>query len=254
MDLLDRAAVVTGGASGIGAATMAALRSAGARPVAWDLEPGGRDDVVVCDVTDPDQVESAMRDTIDRIGVPSLLVAAAGIGGFDEVATADLTAFRRIVDVNLVGPLLSVQAVVSAVRQAGLDGSIVCISSVNASIADRGMAAYCCSKAALDMLVRVAAAELGPDRIRVNAVAPGVTDTPLFSDRAGRIPGFVHGIASRTPLGGIGTAEDVAAAALAVPATDWVTGQSLVVDGGLSLQSPIDPYGAIRRPPPQPDS
>lgn len=245
MDLQGRGAVVTGGASGIGAAVMRALGEAGARPVAWDLAGPDGEEAITCDVTDPDSVVRAMRATEAQIGVPSVLVASAGIGGFAELCDVSLDDFRHILDVNLNGALLCLQQVARALRATGSEGSIVCISSVNARLADRGMGAYCCSKAALDMLVRVAAVELGPDGIRVNAIAPGITDTPLFSKSAGRIPGFIEALTARTPLGRLGTADEVADAVLAVLRTDWVTGQSIVADGGLSLHSPIDPSGQL---------
>jgi len=241
-NLGGRVAVVTGGMSGIGAAVVEHLIGAGAHPVAWDLAPGG----VHCDVTDPDAVAAALEETVRTAGTPSVLVTSAGIGGFGDVLGLDLDEWRHVFDVNVTGTLLCLQAVGGSMRDAGLDGSVVCITSVNARLADRGMAAYCCSKAAVDMLVRVAAAELGAHGIRVNALGPGVTDTPLFADSAGRLPALVDGIVERTALGRLGTADDVAEAAVALLGTSWVTGQTLLADGGLSLHSPIDVWGATR--------
>ena len=103
---------------------------------------------------------------------------------------------------------------------------------------------YCASKAALDMVVRVAAAEWGPDGVRVNAVAPGVTRTPMLGP-APTDSGWLAGVRDRTPLDRLGRAEDVAEAAVALHALAWVTGQVLDCDGGLGLASPIDSYGAM---------
>jgi NAD(P)-dependent dehydrogenase (short-subunit alcohol dehydrogenase family) len=104
------------------------------------------------------------------------------------------------------------------------------------------MGPYCASKAAADMVVRVAAVELGEHGIRVNAVAPGVTRTPMLPV-ADDTP-WLTGVRRRTALGRTGTAEEVAAAVLALHDLEWVTGAVLAADGGLSLHSPIDSYGA----------
>jgi len=106
------------------------------------------------------------------------------------------------------------------------------------------MGLYCASKAALDMIVRVAALEWAPT-VRVNAVAPGVTDTPMLPSIP-RDTGWLRGVADRTALDRLGTPDDIAAAALALHDLDWVTGQVLMCDGGLALRSPIDPLGGLR--------
>jgi NAD(P)-dependent dehydrogenase (short-subunit alcohol dehydrogenase family) len=93
-------------------------------------------------------------------------------------------------------------------------------------------------------LVRVAARELGPLGIRVNAVAPGTTDTPLFASTA-RLPGYAQQVADRTALGGVGTPEAVAEAIVSVLRLTWVTGQVVAADGGVSLWSPIDPVESM---------
>ncbi len=115
------------------------------------------------------------------------------------------------------------------------------------------MGAYCASKAALDMLVRVAAAEWGPSGIRVNAVAPGVTETPMLS-RAGQIPGWLDEVVHRTPLGRVGSPADVAQVALGVHGLDWVTGESIAADGGLRLFSPINSFETVERLRNRPDA
>ena len=108
------------------------------------------------------------------------------------------------------------------------------------------MGVYGASKAALSMLVKVAAEEWGPDGLRVNAVGPGVTNTPMLTGGApstGSHP-WLDGVVSRTSLGRLGEADDIARTILAVHAMEWVTGQVIECDGGLSLRSPIDAYGA----------
>jgi NAD(P)-dependent dehydrogenase (short-subunit alcohol dehydrogenase family) len=129
---------------------------------------------------------------------------------------------------------------------AGSGGSIVAVSSVSGTLADRDMGAYCVSKAGIDMLVRVAATEWGAYGIRVNAVGPGVTRTPMVA-QAEQLPGWVDGLIERTALGRLGEADDVAETIAAVLEMSWVTGQTVFADGGLALHSPIDAYGQLQR-------
>jgi NAD(P)-dependent dehydrogenase (short-subunit alcohol dehydrogenase family) len=123
-------------------------------------------------------------------------------------------------------------------------GSIVVTSSVSARLVDRSMGLYCASKAALDMVIKVSAVEWAPT-LRVNGVAPGVTDTPMLGP-ARRDGTWLTGVARRTALGRLGTADDIAESILGVHAMNWVTGQIIECDGGLGLRSPIDPLGPAR--------
>jgi NAD(P)-dependent dehydrogenase (short-subunit alcohol dehydrogenase family) len=138
------------------------------------------------------------------------------------------------------------RATARAMVDAGSGGSIVAVSSVSGTLADRDMGAYCVSKAGIDMLVRVAATEWGAYGIRVNAVGPGVTRTPMVA-QAEQLPGWVDGLTERTALGRLGEADDVAETIVAVLEMSWVTGQTVFADGGLALHSPIDAYGQVQR-------
>lgn len=241
MDLSGRVAIVTGGASGIGAATCRELAGRGVRTVAWDLQDGAE---VRCDVSDPDAVAAALERTVALAGLPTLVVACAGVGHSGLLTEVGADEFDRVLAVNLKGSWLVLAAAARALRAAGCGGAMVAVTSVSARLADRGMGVYCASKAGLEMLVKVAAQEWAADGIRVNAVGPGVTATPML----GRAPeaGATTGVVARTPLGRLGTAADVAEAIVALLALDWVTGQVLLADGGLSLHSPIDMPGAAR--------
>jgi NAD(P)-dependent dehydrogenase (short-subunit alcohol dehydrogenase family) len=146
----------------------------------------------------------------------------------------------RVVGSNAKGAWLAMRALAKPMLEDD-GGSIVATSSISGQLTDRSMGLYCVSKAALDMVVGVAALEWAP-KLRVNAVAPGVTDTPML----GPIPrdrGWLGGVADRTPLGRLGTPDDVAEAILAVHGMHWVTGQTITCDGGLSRHSPIEPLG-----------
>jgi NAD(P)-dependent dehydrogenase (short-subunit alcohol dehydrogenase family) len=234
--------VVTGGGSGIGRAVVARLRSAGDHVVVWDIENGDID----CDIADPDAVAAAIKTTVTEHGVPDRLVACAGIGAGETLLDQTLDAWRRVLDTNLTGTWLTMRAVAAAMIDAGQGGSMVAVSSISGTVADRAMGAYCVSKAGLDMLVRIAAAEWGTHRIRVNAVGPGVTRTPMLA-RPEQMPGWVEGLTERTPLGRLGEADDIAEAIVAVLEMSWVTGQTVFADGGLALHSPIDAFGQAQR-------
>jgi NAD(P)-dependent dehydrogenase (short-subunit alcohol dehydrogenase family) len=152
----------------------------------------------------------------------------------------------RVLGVNLTGSWLTVRAAAKAMVEAKTGGSIVVVTSISGTLVDRMMAAYCVSKAGADMLVKVAAAELGVHGIRVNGVGPGATRTPLLS-QAELLPGWVDGLNERTALGRLGEADDVAQAVVALLDLEWVTGQILFADGGLALHSPLDAFGQMQR-------
>jgi len=230
-------AVVVGGGSGIGAAVADRYRSAGTGVVVWDRTPGSD---IVCDISDPDQVDAAARATLDRVGVPAEVTVTAGIGHSGLLMEAEPSAWDRVVGINAKGVWLAMRSLAGAMAPAG-GGSIVAISSVSGRLADQTMGLYCASKAALDMVVKVAAIEWAP-AVRVNAVAPGVTDTPMLGP-APRDGSWLTGVAHRTALGRLGRPDDLAEAVLAVHGMRWVTGQIITCDGGLALHSPIDPGG-----------
>ncbi len=226
----------------MGAALASLLRDHGVTTVVWDVA-GGAD--IECDVSDAAAVDGALAATIERHGVPTIVTTCAAIGDGATLLRADPAAWDRLFSINVKGTWLVLRAAARALIEREASGSLLAFSSISGRLSDRGMGAYCASKAAVDMLVRVAAAEWGARGIRVNAVAPGVTDTPMLSGAA-RIPGWLDSVTGRTPLGRIGDPFDVARAALAVHQLDWVTGESIAVDGGLRLHSPIDSYGASR--------
>ncbi len=239
MELQNRVAVVTGGASGIGAAVVEQLRAAEAVPVVWDIAAGAE---VPCDVSDPAAIGAALRRTLELAGPPSVLVTCAGVGSLAPVMEVSVAEWDRVQNVNLRGTMLCLQAVAKEMVGRELDGAMVCISSVSARIVDPGMSAYSASKAGIEALVRTAATELGSSGIRLNCVAPGVTDTPMLRPNF-ELRGFEERVYERTPLQRLGTPDDIAQAVLALLATDWVTGQVLDADGGLGLYSPMDAAG-----------
>ena len=236
-------AVVVGGASGFGAAVAARQRSDGATVLVWDVkEPCD----IACDVADPATIESAATSTVDRVGLPTVVTVCVGIGHSGLLLDVDPDEWDRVMAVNVRGPWLVMRALARRMIDSGVAGSIVATSSVSAHLVDRNMGAYCASKAALNMTVRVAAAEWASSGVRVNAVGPGVTDTPMLGgapvDR-----GWLAKVAERTAMGSIGSPDAVAEAIVALHGLPWVTGQVLDADGGLGLHSPIDSYAEVIR-------
>jgi NAD(P)-dependent dehydrogenase (short-subunit alcohol dehydrogenase family) len=239
-----KSAVVVGGSSGIGAAVVDLYRAQGTSVLVWDI--AGKPDVE-CDVADPKSVERAVTETLGLAGVPSELTVTAGVGHVGMLLDVPVEEWDRVLAVNTRGPLLVMRALARAALDASEPASFIATSSVSARLVDRSMGTYCASKAALSMLVKVAASEWAPYGIRVNAVGPGVTQTPMLGEApTGR--GWWGAVEDRTPLGRLGQPGDIAEAVLALHRLGWVTGQVLEVDGGLALHSPIDAYGENTRP------
>jgi NAD(P)-dependent dehydrogenase (short-subunit alcohol dehydrogenase family) len=239
-------ALVTGGASGIGLEVAARLRGAGHDVVVWDQSCDTAAAEIACDVSDPFAVATAMAQTVREHGVPTRVVTCAGIGASGLLLEQQPVHWERVLAVNLTGTWLTIRAAAQAMIDAGVGGAIVAVSSISGTVADRDMGAYCVSKAGVDMLVKVAAAEWGGYGIRVNAVGPGVTRTPMLA-KPEQLPGWVEGLSERTPFGRLGEATDVADAIVGVLELPWVTGQVVHADGGLALHSPIDAYGQLQR-------
>lgn len=234
MDLQGRIAVVTGGASGIGEACLIALRAAGCRVAAWDVHPAS--DVIACDVSCAASVIDALELTKKEVGRPSLLVAAAGIGWGASILNTGVEEWDRIFAVNMRGTMLAVQAVAQSMVDSDTDGAMVLISSINSVSADHGLSAYGATKAGVNMFARVAAREFGPHGIRVNAIGPGPTQTPMLAPTMQK-PGYLAEVEARTALGKIGQPAQIAEAVVGLLQMDWVTGQVIVTDGGASLNT-----------------
>jgi NAD(P)-dependent dehydrogenase (short-subunit alcohol dehydrogenase family) len=241
MSEMKRRAIVTGGSSGIGEQIVAALARGGAEVTVLDLNPpaGPETGFVECDVAGEGSVTAAVASAVERMGGLELAFLNAGIGGVGAVVDLSAEEWDRMQSVDLRGVFLTLREAAKAMI-AGGGGSIVVTSSICGNLADRRMAHYNAAKAGAQALVRVAAAELGPDGVRVNAIQPGVTATPMSATTETTLPGYTEAVSARTPLGGIGDPADVAAAAIALADLAWVTGQILAADGGVSLYSPID--------------
>jgi glucose 1-dehydrogenase len=242
-------ALVTGGAVGIGRATALALAHAGcdlaineltllaeAQAVAGQIRAmGGRAIVLAGDVADQGRVESMVAETAQHYGRLDVMVANAGHSVEAPFHTADMTAFRRTVDVTMWGAYYCLRAAANQmIRQIG-GGCIVVVGSPHAEEAIPTTMAYNMAKAAVEHMARTAAIELCKQRVRVNVIRPGWTDTPgerkYFSEAAIRRGGAL------LPWGRLAQPEEIARGVvfLVDPASDYITGSTLTIDGGLQL-------------------
>jgi NAD(P)-dependent dehydrogenase (short-subunit alcohol dehydrogenase family) len=191
-------------------------------------------------VTNEASVVDAMAQARTQLGSITAGVLAAGVGGARRLVDLSADEWDRVHSVNARGVFLTLRELARCMIADGAGGSIVVVTSISGFLADRTMSHYASSKAAANELVRVAARELGPQAIRVNAIAPGTTETPMFAATDG-LRGYREQVTARTPLGGVGDPFAVADAVLALSQLSWVTGQVVAADGGVSLFSPIDP-------------
>lgn len=234
---------MTGGSSGIGEAIVDYLVESATRVAVLDVnEPrkGSGAEFVPCDVTDEKAVISAVGRAADMLGGLDRAFINAGIGGVGSILDLTGDDWDRVHSVDLRGAFLTLRESAKAMLKGGRGGSIVVTSSVCGWLADRRMSHYNAAKAGAIALAKVAAVELGPQQIRVNVIAPGVTETPLARTTDQTLVGYREAVTSRTPLGGFGDARHVAEAAVRLSELEWVTGQVLAADGGVSLYSPID--------------
>ena len=236
-ELEGRVALVTGAASGIGAAIVARFRSAGARVAGLDLVEGqGSDHDVVADLRSDAALAAAYAEVKAKLGGPDIVVHAAAATHHGGSIDTDPAAFANIYDVNVIGAVRLLRLCVPDMK-AGGGGSIVFLSSINADFATPTLAAYAASKAALNNLMQTAALEFAPDNIRLNAIAPASIDTPAMRAsyaRGGDPEGARAQNVTRHPIARIGTAEEVAELALflASDRAAWITGSVYPIDGG----------------------
>jgi len=256
MGQLDaKVAVVTGGASGIGAATVKLFVAEGARVVVADLlddagerlarELGTACVYVRTDVSDEAQVANAIRTATDRFGGLDCVFNNAGFGGVEgRIEETDAAALRRTIDVLFSGVVYGMKHAAPVMRARGR-GSIVNTASVAGLQAGNGPHVYSALKAAVIQLTRSVATELGESGVRVNCVCPGAIVTPIFGRHVGlsqteieeRTPLLNQVFGSLQPIRRPGQPEDIAQAVLwlASDASSFVNGHALVIDGGLTL-------------------
>lgn len=245
-----KVALVTGGASGIGAATARRLAGFGASVVVADRNGAGaeatargiRDEgatavAVACDQTDENQVD-ALFGTVGDFDRLDICVANAGWGRYGHFLEVSLESWRRTFDINVTGTFLICQRAAARMRELGRGGSIVVTTSSGAVEPVALFSAYCSAKAALNMMVTIMAYELGQFDIRANAVMPGITETAMTGGLLRT--GAREYNEAEAPLGRLARPEDIADAIafLAGDRSGYVNGAALMVDGGGSAFAP----------------
>lgn len=262
--LREQRALVTGATSGIGRGIAIALARAGAtvvvnhrghddegQAVIAEIERnGGRAIALGADVSKEDEVDRMFADAVRQLGSIDILVNNAGLQRDAAIHEMTLDQWRTVIDVNLTGQFLCARAAVREFLRRGPDrrsralGKIICISSVHEVIPWAGHVNYAASKGGVMLMMKSLAQEVASKRIRVNSIAPGAIKTPINHD-AWKTPEAEEKLLKLIPYGRVGVVEDVAKAAiwLASDESDYVTGASLFVDGGMTLYPGFEDNG-----------
>jgi NAD(P)-dependent dehydrogenase (short-subunit alcohol dehydrogenase family) len=242
----QRTAIVTGGASGIGAATVRAFHAEGANVVIVDADEAGSKRVatelgeartlaLAVDVSDPQQVVACIDATLTRFGTPDFLVNNAGVRDTHSLLDLPTDRWRRVMGINAEGVFNMSQAFLRKVREAGRRAAIVNITSTAGLIGIPNRPVYVASKHAVAGLTREMAVDFAPFGIRVNAVAPGMIRTPMTASYLAD-PADEERIAHSMPMHRVGKPEEIASVVLFLASDDasFVTGVILPVDGGFT--------------------
>lgn len=241
--LENRVAVITGAAQGLGYAIAERFVSEGARVVLGDVDADaaaaaaarlGAGDVAVgvaCDVTSPEQVDALVRTAVTSFGGLDVMVNNAGVARDATMRKMPVSDFDLVIDVHLKGTWLGVRAATSVMRELGTGGSIINMSSISGKVGNAGQTNYSAAKAGIVGLTKAAAKEVGFAGIRVNALQPGIIETPMTAAlpediRAQRL--------ADVPLGRFGEPDEVAKVALflASDLSSYVTGVTVEIAGG----------------------
>ena len=250
-DFTDRVAIVTGAGKGIGQATAIAFSALGASVVlcGQSKEPlqqtlaliegsGGRAVIVIGDVATESVAQETVSTALKEFGRLDFAVNNAGVSPWTgNTVDCTLETWQRVIGVNLTGTWLGMKYQIPAIVKSGRGGAIVNMTSVAALHVFEGYPVYSASKWGVVGITKVAAKEFASERVRVNAIAPGAIDTPLFVDVINSTPNSRADYEKQTPMRRIAKSEEVAAAAtwLCSDAASYVTGSVLPVEGGMTL-------------------
>lgn len=250
MNLDNQIAVITGGASGMGKACVDALSRCGVNVVIWDkviehLSPNEAGTAIACDVSSESEVEKAMQETINRVGVPRIVINCAGIAPAKRMVGKEgpmpLAAFKQIIDINLVGTFNVMRVTAHAMMALDLDqtsqerGVIINTASIAAYEGQIGQLAYSASKGGVVAMTLPAARELAQHAIRVNTIAPGLIATPLLLAMPQEVQDSLA--ATVTFPKRLGKPEEFAGLAVHIIENGLINGEVIRLDGALRMQA-----------------
>ena len=245
--LAGRVAVITGAASGIGAATARRFAQEGAALMLSDVnqaagqalaqeivQAGGRAEFMSVDVRQLDQVEALMRAAVNRYGRLQIVFNNAGIGAYGKAPDLSVEEWHQVIAVDLTAVFYGCRAAIPHLRAAG-GGAIVNTASISGLFGDYGLLAYNAAKGGVVNLTRTVAIDHAREGIRVNAVCPGPIETPLLTPLLA-LPGAREQYAGLVPMGRVGSPEEVASAVAFLASDDasYITGAVIVIDGGVT--------------------
>jgi len=248
MDLKDKVAIVTGARRGMGRTHALVLAKAGAKVVVADIsledcqkvveeieKNGGEAIAVKCDVSKKEEVKEMVKETVEKFGKVDILVNNAGITQFKPFLELTEEEWDRTIDINLKGYFLCAQATAEemAKQKAGVIVNIASVAMGQQGIGFPTLVHYCASKGGIVGMTEALAVELAPFGIRVNAIAPGMIDTPMI-DPVKKDPGTMEAMLARVPMHRVGKPEEVSNLVLflASDASSYITGSTVVIDGG----------------------
>jgi len=247
-NLKGKVAIITGARRGMGKADALLFAKAGAKVVVSDIsqedcqivvkeieKAGGEAIAVQCDVSKKSEVDNLVKTTVDKWGRVDILVNNAGIAQFASFLEMTEEQWDKTIDINLKGYFLCAQAATKemAKQKSGVIVNIASIAMGQQGVGMPGIVHYCASKGGIVGMTEALAVELAPFNIRVNAIAPGVIDTPMVGE-AGLDKKAIEGMLMRVPLKRMGKAEEISSAVLFLASDDssYMTGATVVVDGG----------------------
>jgi NAD(P)-dependent dehydrogenase (short-subunit alcohol dehydrogenase family) len=239
MKLENKVAIVTGAASGIGLAIANLFVAEGAKVIYSDINEGdlkldpARAFFVKCDVSNPVAVDALARTALEKFGSLDIMVNNAGIGSLGGILDTADDVWETTLHINLSGVFYGARAAGRIMKEKGIKGSIINMSSILGSVGLAGSVAYSATKGGVVQLTHAGALDLAPARIRMNAIAPGFIATNMTKGALAD-EGFSNMIKTNTPLGYVGEPQDIANAALYLASADakYVTGTIIYVDGG----------------------
>jgi meso-butanediol dehydrogenase/(S,S)-butanediol dehydrogenase/diacetyl reductase len=238
----DKAVVITGAASGIGAATAKRLAAEGGRLVLSDLNQEAGESLareldavfVQVDVSDPQHIDALMQTAVDRFGQLNVVFNNAGIGSYGKAPDLEIETWKRVIEVDLHAVFYGCKFAIPHLRRAG-GGAIVNTASISGLFGDYGLLAYNAAKGGVINLTRAVAIDHARENIRVNCVCPGPIETPLLQPVLG-LPSAIEQYRELVPMARVGRPEEIAAvvAFLASDDASYMTGSAVVVDGGVT--------------------